>query len=161
MNKTIYFCFSLFLLFANCQIISNDEKLEDWIFPKTDNFKWLKTKTYEKGYENMNLTTKFFFFKLPDNQFGTIEGNFLDYNQASVQVMLFELKNDELKLLRVKTGGIPGIEPIENSFDSNNIYWKLPPENDTIKWKYTREADTYVKCKSYWIINQEKEKIWS
>lgn len=157
-HKTIYLFISLSLLFANCQTITNDEKLEDWIFPKTDNFKWLKTKTFENGFEDMDLRTKFFYFKLPDNLFGTFEGTFLDLNQESVQVMLFGLKNNELKLLRVKTGGITGVEPVENSFESNNIFWKMPPKNDTIEWKYIREADTYVKCKSYWFENQENEK---
>lgn len=63
-----------------------------------------------------------------------------------------------MKLLKVKTGGIENVEPIENSFGVNNVYWKLPPENDNIRWNYTRENDTYVRCSSYWTSSQGSEK---
>ena len=160
MNKILYLCFVLFFLFTYCQTYTGDEKLEDWIFPKTDNFKWFKTTSSENGFENIDLKTKIFYLRTPDNKFATLSCTFLNNFSGVSEGMLFELNNNKLLLKKDNKGGIKGmVKSQENSFNSNNIYLKLPSKNDTIKWEYSKENNTYVKCSSYWSSDENNLKM--
>lgn len=158
MNKTLYLYFVLFPLFVVCQTNNIDEKIGDWIFPRENNFRWYKVKSFDTGNDN-NSSLKMEYYKISENQIGISESVLFTGEESTTEFRLYEILNDEIKLLKLKTIGFPGVEPIEYSFDKNNVYWKLPSSNEVVKWDYTEEGGTFYRCKSYWKVSTKDGKL--
>ena len=149
MNKIIYLCFVLLPLFVVSQTSNTDERIMDWVFPKENNFQWFNIKSLDKGDGN-NSSLKISYYKISENQIGTSEEVIFTGEVSTPQFSLYQIENNEVKLLKLKTSSFPGIQSIEYSFDENNTFWKMPSQNETIKWEYKEEGGALYRCKSYW-----------
>ncbi len=143
-------------LFSFSQIKEN-EKIEDWIFPKGINFKWYNIKSFEE--ESLNHSSlKISYYNISDNQIGTSEEIAFSEEESTPEYKLFEITFDEIKLVKLKTSSFSGIQSTEYSFDENNIFWKMPSQDGVTNWAYKEIGGSFYRCKSYWKIGEKNEK---
>ena len=144
MKKTINICCLLITLSVSAQI----ETLKDWIFPTKNNFQLLKSKTKPDDFFRIN------YFKISDNLVGTsLEIGLMNSEPSS---KLFEIRNDEISLIKTKDGAFGDMGGEEHDFGENNIYFKLPTNIGTTKWSYADDSGTIYYGLCYWKEGKEK-----
>ncbi|WP_449388618.1 hypothetical protein [Chryseobacterium lineare] len=153
MNKTYGFFFLLLALTVFCQGVKGQEteKLEQWIFPAKNNFLSLKSKTNSEDFFRIN------YFKISNQLIGTsLEIGFMN---SIPSAKLFQIGNDEISLIKLKEGASIDSGGEEYSFGKDNVYFKLPKQNQKIQWNYDEGDGNIYHCQSYWKENNNKEKF--
>ena len=165
MNKTLAFCcFLLVFGCISCQSSDNKSKnasidlISEWIKPKENNWKLLNNVLELDPSSSMKLSTKYFYFTLPNNQLGIAEDNLANEKDISILFQLFEIKDYEINIVKEQLNG--GFV----TYEKENIYWKIPVNNDdTSKWICKAKNDgTFDKCCSYFgnfEIKNEKRNV--
>ncbi|WES96838.1 hypothetical protein P2W68_18565 [Chryseobacterium arthrosphaerae] len=149
--------YGLFLLLLSltvfCQRIKGQEteKLEQWIFPTKNNFLRLKSKTNSEDFFRIN------YFKISNQLVGTSLEIGLMNSEPSAK--LFEIGNDEISLIRTKDGASIDSGGEEYSFGKDNVYFKLPTQNQKVQWNYDEGDSNIYHCQSYWKENATKGKF--
>ncbi len=165
MNKILAFCCFL-LVFGSigCQSSENksnnasNDLISEWIKPKEYNWKLLKNILEIDPSSSLKLSTKYLYFNLPNNQWGIAEDNIANDKDISILFQLFEIKEKEINIVKEQLNGS------FLTFDNENVYWKIPVNNDdTIKWNCRVKNDgTFDKCCAYFgnfEIQNEKRNV--
>lgn len=153
MKNNYGFFFLLLILTAFCQGVKGQEteKLEQWIFPAKNNFLSLKSKTNSEDFFRIN------YFKISNKLVGTSLEIGLMNSEPSAK--LFEIGNDEISLIRLKEGASIDSGGEEYSFGKDNVYFKLPNQNQKVQWNYDEGDSNIYHCQSYWKENDNKGKF--
>jgi len=158
-SNQIFYCL-LLLLVLSCnkkQIEQKNEKvysekMDEWIFPNSNNYLWFKYKIYDKSAGNFEMKRKVYYFRTDSLHFGTLSASFLDGTMGVSEALLFEKKNHETYLIKSKISS----ENIETT-NSNLLYIQFTPDNDTLRWSYSK-YDGIFNCSAFWLLKEEKEK---
>lgn len=153
MKNNYGFFFLLLTLTAFCQQLKGQEqeKLEQWIFPVKNNFLSLKSKTNSEDFFRIN------YFKISNQLVGTsLEIGLMN---SEPNAKLFQIGNDEISLIKLKEGASIDSGGEEYSFGKDNIYFKLPKQNQKAQWNYDEGDGNIYYCQSYWKENNNKEKF--
>lgn len=152
MKNNYVFFFLLLSLTVFCQAKGQEkEKLEQWIFPTKNNFLRLKSKTNSEDFFRIN------YFKISDRLVGTSLEIGLMNSEPSAK--LFEIGNDEISLIKLKEGASIDSGGEEYSFGKDNVYFKLPNQNQKVQWNYDEGDSNIYHCESYWKENDNKGKF--
>lgn len=152
MKNNYGFFFLLLSLTVFCQGVKGQtEKLEQWIFPSKNNFISLKSKTNSEDFFRIN------YFKISNQLVGTtLEIGFMNSEPSA---KLFQIGNDEISLIKLKEGASIDSGGEEYSFGKDNVYFKLPNQNQKAQWNYDEGDSNIYHCQSYWKENDNKEKF--
>ena len=145
------FFFLLLILTVFCQGMKGQEteKLEQWIFPANNNFISLKSKTNSEDFFRID------YFKISDRLVGTSLEIGLMNSEPSAK--LFEIGNDEISLIKLKEGASTDSGGEEYSFGKDNVYFKLPNQNQKVQWNYDEGDGNIYHCQSYWKENNKEK----
>jgi len=149
MKNNYGFFFLLLILTVFCQGVKGQEteKLEQWIFPAKNNFLNLKSKTNSEDFFRIN------YFKISNQLIGTtLEIGFMN---SIPSAKLFEIGNDEISLIKLKEGASIDSGGDEYSFGKDNVYFKLPDQNQKVQWNCDEGDGNIYHCQSYWKENNK------
>lgn len=150
-NYTLFFLLLSLTVFCQGMKGQETEKLEQWIFPAKNNFLSLKSKTNSEDFFRIN------YFKISNQLVGTtLEIGFMNSEPSA---KLFEIGNDEISLIKLKEGASIDSGGDEYSFGKDNVYFKLPDQNQKVQWNYDGGDSNIYHCQSYWKENDNKEKF--
>jgi hypothetical protein len=154
-------------------INNQNERITDWVFPQKINKKTFDFVLLE-GSNDMKMCNVYYYIKISNSKFfemnatyfsgkGIIRNDGSQWLLTHCSKQLFEGKENEISLLKQFESATYYEENKLYSYH-NNIYYKLPILDDTIKWEYVKlnNNDIEYDCKSYFdkiLINKKEQKV--